>query len=155
MIPVPRHRQLSPGVAKAAGWICAEGVEQYRVMSAFSTGAAMSGNSRAGQSGLRGGGATPDAAIQAPRDVLAHKRDGGHPVPPPSTPADIVASGQISPGENAVLVPLLIDSGRTVRANVSFDAALLEAIDSAAKERGVTRSAFLAGAARRQIFASA
>jgi metal-responsive CopG/Arc/MetJ family transcriptional regulator len=51
--------------------------------------------------------------------------------------------------------PLLIDSGRTVRANVSFDAALLDAIDAAAKERGLTRSAFLSSAARGKIMAGA
>src|SRR5271155_1651434 len=61
----------------------------------------------------------------------------------------------IGEGESAVMVPLLIDSGRTVRANVSFDAALLDAIDAAAKERGLTRSAFLASAARGKIMAGA
>ena len=51
------------------------------------------------------------------------------------------------------MVPLFLDSGRTVRANVSFDAALLEAIDAAAKARGLSRSAFLASAARDKILA--
>ena len=109
--------------------------------------------------GCVGGGATPDEAladaIEALRDVVAHKRDGGYPVPPPSTLAAILASGEIGPGETAVRVPLLVDSGRTVRANVSFDAALLDAIDLAAKERGLTRSAFLASAARSRILAGA
>jgi HicB_like antitoxin of bacterial toxin-antitoxin system len=72
-----------------------------------------------------------------------------------STLTEIVASGEIGEGESAVMVPLLIDSGRTVRANVSFDAALLDAIDAAAKERGLTRSAFLASAARGKIMAGA
>ena len=49
------------------------------------------------------------------------------------------------------MIPLLLDSGRTVRANVTFDAALLEAIDAAAQARGLTRSAFLASAARDKI----
>ena len=61
----------------------------------------------------------------------------------------------IGEGESAVMIPLLIDPGRTVRANVSFDAALLDAIDAAAKERGLTRSAFLASAARGKIMAGA
>ena len=43
---------------------------------------------------------------------------------------------------------VLIDEGRTVRANLTFDAGLLGAIDAAASERGLTRSAFLASAAR-------
>jgi metal-responsive CopG/Arc/MetJ family transcriptional regulator len=49
------------------------------------------------------------------------------------------------------MILLLVDWGRTVRANVSFDEALLEAIDSAATEHGLTRSAFLARAAREKI----
>jgi metal-responsive CopG/Arc/MetJ family transcriptional regulator len=53
------------------------------------------------------------------------------------------------------MIPLLLDSGRTVRANVSLDAALLEAIDTAAKERGLSRSAFLPSAAREKIIARA
>ncbi len=109
--------------------------------------------------GCVGGGATPEAAIadaaEALRDVLAHKREGEFPAPPPSTLTEIVASGEIAEGESAVMIPLLLDSGRTVRANVSLDAALLEAIDAAAKERGLSRSAFLASAAREKIMAGA
>ena len=109
--------------------------------------------------GCVGGGKTPEAAVadaaEALRDVLAHKREGGFAAPRPSTLSDIVASGEIGDGESAVMIPLLLDSGRTVRANVSFDAALLEAIDAAAKERGLSRSAFLASAARKKIMAGA
>jgi predicted RNase H-like HicB family nuclease len=50
-----------------------------------------------------------------------------------------------------VSVPLLADAGRTVRVNVTLDAALLEAIDEAARQRGLTRSGFLAQAAREKI----
>ena len=49
------------------------------------------------------------------------------------------------------LVPLLLDSGRPVRVNVSLDAAALAEIDSAARARGLTRSAFLVSAARDKI----
>ena len=109
--------------------------------------------------GCVGGGATAEAAIadaaEALRDVIAHKRDGGFAAPRPSTLAEIVASGEISEHEVAVMIPLLVDSGRTVRANISLDAALLDAIDSAAKERGLSRSAFLASAAREKIIAGA
>ena len=109
--------------------------------------------------GCVGGGATPEAAIanaaEALRDVLSHKREGGFPAPSPTTLTDTVAAGEIGEGESAVMIPLLLDSGRTVRANVSLDAALLEAIDAAAKERGLSRSAFLASAAREKIMAGA
>ena len=50
-------------------------------------------------------------------------------------------------------VPLLLDAGRPVRANISLDAGLLESIDQAAKARGLTRSSFLASAAREKIAA--
>jgi predicted RNase H-like HicB family nuclease len=63
--------------------------------------------------GCVGRSETPDAAladaIEALRDVVAHKRDGGYPVPPPSTLASILASEEIGPGETAVSVHLLVD----------------------------------------------
>jgi predicted RNase H-like HicB family nuclease len=58
------------------------------------------------------------------------------------------------PGEAIVMIPLLLDAGRTVKANVTFDAGLLETIDQEAQRRGLTRSAFLASAAREKIEAS-
>jgi predicted RNase H-like HicB family nuclease len=64
----------------------------------------------------------------------------------PKADADLVQS--------AVHVPLLLDAGRTVRANISVDAGLLEQIDEAAKRRGLTRSSFLAAAARSKIVES-
>lgn len=109
--------------------------------------------------GCVGGGETPEAAIadaaEALRDVAAHRRDGGFALPEPSSMTEIMASGEIGGGESAVMIPLLLDSGRTVRANISLDAGLLEAIDAAAKERGISRSAFLASAAREKIMTSA
>jgi hypothetical protein len=48
-------------------------------------------------------------------------------------------------------VPLVLDTGRPVKANLSLDAGLLNAIDEAAERRGLTRSAFLASAAREKI----
>ena len=48
-------------------------------------------------------------------------------------------------------VPLLVDAGRTVRINVSLDKALVVQIDEAAQARGLTRSAFIAQAAREKI----
>jgi len=54
--------------------------------------------------------------------------------------ADLIC--EIEPHEAAVRIPLVTDAGRTVRANVTFDAGLLDAIDTEAKRRGLTRSAF-------------
>jgi len=89
--------------------------------------------------GCVGAGPTPDAAIEdvsyALRDVVAYKQNGGYPVPPPSTLEQVLASDEFETGDVPVMIPLLLDAG------------LLEAIDEAAKRRGVTRSAFLADAA--------
>lgn len=105
--------------------------------------------------GCVGGGRTPDEAVadaaQALREVTGYKRGLGATLPKPRTLAEILHSGEVGPGESTVMIPLLLDSGRTVRANVTFDAGLLEAIDSAATARGLTRSAFLASAAREKI----
>lgn len=61
---------------------------------------------------------------------------------------------QLADGAAFALVPLLLESGRPVRANLSLDAGLLAAIDSAADAAGLTRSAFLASAARQKILSS-
>ena len=57
----------------------------------------------------------------------------------------------IKVGGLLLAVPLLADAGRTVRINISLDRALVDQIDEAATARGLTRSAFLAQAAREKI----
>jgi predicted RNase H-like HicB family nuclease len=65
--------------------------------------------------------------------------------------ADVAASTEA--GAILFAVPLLADAGRTVRINISLDRALIDQIDAAATARGLTRSAFLAQAAREKISA--
>ena len=65
--------------------------------------------------------------------------------------ADPEIAAALSEGAALALVPLVRDSGRAARANISIDAGLLDAIDEAAAARGLTRSAFLASAAREKI----
>jgi predicted RNase H-like HicB family nuclease len=105
--------------------------------------------------GCVGGGESPEAAIAdaaaALRDVAAHRRGADREAPKPSTVEEVRASGEVGPDESLVLIPLVLDSGRTVRANLTFDAGLLAAIDEAAEQRGVSRSAFLADAARDKL----
>ena len=105
--------------------------------------------------GCVGAGATPEEAIadvtRALRDVAEFKAKGNFPLPSPSPLSAVLASGDVDPGETTVMIPLVLDSGRTVRANVSIDAGLLEAIDTEAARRGLSRSAFLASAARDKI----
>ncbi len=60
--------------------------------------------------------------------------------------AEALASGAI-----LTVVPVVIDYGRPTRINVSLDAGLLAAIDEAAAQRKLTRSAFLSTAAREKI----
>ncbi|TIM63872.1 MAG: ribbon-helix-helix protein, CopG family, partial [Mesorhizobium sp.] len=75
------------------------------------------------------------------------------PLPDARTVADLLRLGEIdsSAGESAVMIPVLIDFGRPARANLSLDAGLLAAIDAEASRRGLTRSAFIANAAREKI----
>jgi hypothetical protein len=71
-------------------------------------------------------------------------------------PADVVGRDKdvkaaIKTGAVLFVVPLLADAGRTVRINVSLDKGLVDQIDDAATARGLTRSAFIAQAAREKI----
>jgi predicted RNase H-like HicB family nuclease len=80
--------------------------------------------------------------LPAPRSLEALKSD-----------PDVMES--MSRGAAFVFIPLLVDAGRPARANISLDRNLLDAIDQAAKVRGLTRSAFLASAAREKILSEA
>lgn len=80
-------------------------------------------------------------------------------LPEPSSHAEILARADIrqdlSDGAFLIRVPLIEDDTRTVRANITMEAGTLAAIDIAAKQRGLTRSAFLASCARKEIERSA
>jgi predicted RNase H-like HicB family nuclease len=65
--------------------------------------------------------------------------------------ADEEVKEQLDDGSVFALVPLIQEKGRPVKANLSIDAGLLEAIDDAAARVGLTRSAFLSSAAREKI----
>jgi len=54
-------------------------------------------------------------------------------------------------GAFLIAVPLISNAGKPVRVNVSLDRGMLDAIDTAAAARRLTRSAFLAEAARKEI----
>lgn len=105
--------------------------------------------------GCVGSGETPEEAIadavNSLREVMEYKRSGGFDLPKASSLSEVVASGEVGKGEYAVLLPLLLDAGRTVRKNLTFDAGLLDAVESEAKRRGLTCSAFFASAAREKI----
>ena len=106
-------------------------------------------------------GATEEEAIDNAIEALAEwmadlVADGGS-IPEPRTHLQILKSKeypQLGKGAMVATLPLLYESGKLARANVSMDAGLLAAIDEAATARGLTRSSFLASAARDKLKAS-
>ena len=83
--------------------------------------------------------------------------DDREPIPPPRSIDAIKADPELTDwrhGADIVLIPLLLDRGSSRRVNISIDRGLLEAIDDEARQRRMTRSAFLATAARREIEAT-
>lgn len=95
-------------------------------------------------------------AIAAVRDWILDAREDGEDIP---QPRDMLAlkngdedvAEDLRRGAAFVMIPVLINSGRPAKANLSLDSGLLEAIDDAAKEHGLTRSSFIATAAREKI----
>ena len=80
-------------------------------------------------------------------------RGGVIPTPRPldAVLADPDVAFELTQGAVPVAIPLLMDAGRSARINITLDAGLVREIDAAAKARGLTRSAFLASAAREKI----
>ena len=60
-------------------------------------------------------------------------------------------SGELAAGAFLISVPFAANDARLVTANISMERGMLKAIDAAAKRRKLTRSAFLAQAARHEI----
>ena len=105
-------------------------------------------------------GDTIDEAVHNAVEALSgHVRmleADGDPVPLPRDFDAIMTDPDLSEdrdGAMTTIIPLIRDRGSNTRINVSLDLGLLEAIDAAARDRGQTRSAFLASAARREIVA--
>lgn len=93
--------------------------------------------------------------VEALADWMGDRLANGRKLPKPSTveqlreDADI--ADDVAKGSVFILLPLVLDAGRPARANISIDGGLLSAIDEAAHRNGVTRSAFMAAAARAKI----
>ena len=99
-----------------------------------------------------------DDAVRLGREALAFHVEGlradGERIPPPRSIDAIKADPELADwreGADLVLIPLVLDRGSSRRVNISLDPGLLEAIDYEARQRRMTRSAFLATAARREI----
>ena len=109
--------------------------------------------------GCTSGGRTTDEAlrnaVEAVRLWAEDARADGEPLPRPRSAdalrADAEVAAALADGAALAVVPLILDSGRPAKANLSLDAGLLAAIDEAAEAHGLTRSAFIATAAREKI----
>jgi len=109
--------------------------------------------------GCTSGGSTTDEALRNAVEAVRLWAEAaiadGEELPQPRSAenlrADPEVGNAIAEGAALAIVPLLLDMGRPAKANLSIDAGLLAAIDEAAKARGLTRSAFLASAAREKI----
>ena len=75
--------------------------------------------------------------------------------PAPSSLEEIISDSDIAAdlaaGAFLISVPLTENDTRVVSANISMERGMLKAIDTAAKQRKLTRSAFLTQAARNEI----
>lgn len=95
-------------------------------------------------------------AVSEARKVLAAHLtallDAGGQLPRARSIKELAAQEDLRPDfEEAlttVMLPALVSSGRTKRVNLSLDENTIQLIDQAARERGLTRSAFVAEAAR-------
>jgi len=98
--------------------------------------------------------AVANAAVALRQHVEAVE-SAGRRVPSARSTDDVIrdedVAAAVEAGAVLFAVPLLADAGRTVRINISLDKALVDQIDAAATKRGLTRSAFLAQAAREKI----
>lgn len=89
-------------------------------------------------------------AIEA---LLLHLEDQPRPDARPvhEVARDPEVAKALAAGAYLLAVPLVTAKNRVVRVNVSLDKGTVEAIDAAAEQRGMTRSAFIAEAARNEI----
>ena len=96
-------------------------------------------------------------AVEALREWMADRVSDGFEPPVSSSIAalrnDPSLAEDFATDPVVVGVPLLLDAGRPVRANISLDAGLLAQIVEEARLRGLTRPGFIASAARDKIAA--
>jgi predicted RNase H-like HicB family nuclease len=107
-----------------------------------------------------GGDTIEDAlrnAIEAIRMWIEAANEDSTPVPHPRKIEEIRNDPNVKEllGEGGVFasVPVVMESGRPAKANISLDSGLLKALDEAAEARGLTRSAFIASAVQDKIAA--
>lgn len=94
-----------------------------------------------------------DLVPNAVEALSLYAEDGSLPEPQPieSVRRDPQVSTDLAEGAFLIAVPLIENEAKVVRANITLERGVLNAIDQAARERKLTRSAFLAQAARHEI----
>ena len=95
---------------------------------------------------------TFDEIITNAIEALALFFEDGDVLPPRGIEAirDQVAE-DLGSGAVLMMIPYISERRRVVRVNLSLDKGLLDTMDEAARARGMTRSAFVAIAAKREI----
>ena len=109
--------------------------------------------------GCTSAGKTVDAAyrnaIEAVRLWIEDALEDGEKLPRPRSLKEMLADREIrrtlGTGAVLIMIPVVRDTGRPAKANVSMDAGTLQAIDEEAAAHGLTRSAFIASAALEKI----
>jgi hypothetical protein len=104
-------------------------------------------------------GPTPEAALanaaEALRDWIEVTEEAGgsspHPRPIEALRSDSEVVEALTGGAFLATVPLIRQSGKPVKANLSLDSGILDAIDAEAKRRKLTRSAFIEAMAREML----
>lgn len=99
-------------------------------------------------------GTSLEDARSMAEEVLALHIEGliedGEAIPEPST-LDVVMSDPDNKDGVAILVPVKTEAKKAVRVNVTLPEDVLHEIDTYAEAHGLTRSGFLARAAKREI----
>jgi predicted RNase H-like HicB family nuclease len=103
--------------------------------------------------GVVAAGTTLDEARQMGEEALAFHVEGMT-IPEPSTLESVMADME-NRGAVAILVTLKVPAGKAVRINVTLPEDVLERIDAFAAAQGLSRSGFLARAAKHEIERSA
>jgi predicted RNase H-like HicB family nuclease len=94
-----------------------------------------------------------DLLPNAMEALSLYAEDTGLPAPSPieKLRARRDVATELAAGAFLIAVPMIDNDARVVRANITMESGMLKAIDAEAKARGLTRSAFLAQAARLAI----
>jgi predicted RNase H-like HicB family nuclease len=91
------------------------------------------------------------AGTQALRLWAEAEVSAGRSIPKPRKEDDRELKAEIDDCISMAMLPLYMDDGRIRRINITMEAWLLNALDGAAKQSGLTRSAFIASAAREKL----